>query len=261
MQSFNIDFPLILMAAVLIAGLISLIDILFFAKKRKQNNGKMSLLVEYSRSFFPVLLLVLIIRSFLFQPYRVPTGSLEPTVLPGDFIAVNQYAYGLRLPVLGTKILSINEPKKGDIALFYWPVDPKMIFVKRVVGTPGDKLEYKNKILYVNGEEMKQTPLGMAENIEPGRKPIPVEKRRENLVGVEHDIFVLKEGGWTGEGKYEVPEGYYFMMGDNRDFSDDSRAWGLVPDSALIGKAFGIILSWDSNNTNIRWNRSFNSLN
>lgn len=261
MEGFNIDFPFILVVAVIFAGVVSLIDVLFFAKKRRKNDSRMPIIIEYSRSFFPVLLLVLIIRSFIFQPYRVPTGSLEPTVLPGDFIAVSQYAYGLRLPVLGTKILPINEPKKGDIALFYWPVNPKIIFVKRVVGTPGDKLEYKNKILYVNGEEMKQTSLGMAENIEPGRLPIPVEKRRENLMGVEHDIFVLKDGGWTGEGKYEVPEGHYFMMGDNRDFSDDSRSWGLVPENALIGKAFAILLSWDSNNTTVRTDRFFKSLN
>ena len=141
MEGFNIDFPLILVVAVIFAGVLSLIDVLFFAKKRKKNDSRMPLIVDYSRSFFPVLLLVLIIRSFIFQPYRVPTGSLEPTVLPGDFIAVSQYAYGLRLPVLGTKILPISEPKKGDIALFYWPVNPKIMFVKSVFGTPGHNLE------------------------------------------------------------------------------------------------------------------------
>lgn len=258
-MNLSVDFPFILTSLVLLSGIISLIDILFLAKKRAASGKKMSWIVEYSRSFFLVLFLVWVIRSFIFQPYRVPTGSLEPTILPGDFIAVSQFSYGLRLPVIHTKILNIGEPKTGQIVLFRWPVNSSILFVKRVIGTPGDHVIYKNKVLYINGKEMKQTYVGKGFDIEPGEKSRPVIIKQENLNGAKHLIQLAAKGGETENFDIIVPKGMYFMMGDNRDDSDDSRMWGFVPEQNLVGEAFGIWMSWDSRAKwgvhKIRWSR------
>ena len=257
MNSISIDFPLILSLLVILTGIIALIDALFLAKKRReQGKKKLPLVIEYSRSFFPVLLIVLLIRSFLIQPYRVPTGSLEPTIMPGDFIAVNQFAYGLRLPVLNYKIVPIGEPKRGDIALFRYPKDPKMIFVKRVIGLPGDHIVYKNKVLSVNGKTMRQYTLGKALDIEPTRGyPIPVLIKMEDFYGIKHEIYQFEQGGDYTSHNIVVPKGCYFMMGDNRDDSNDSRYWGCVPERNLVGKAFLIWMSWNSEKHGVRWHR------
>lgn len=249
----NWNFPLILTLAVIITGIISLIDVLFFAKKR-QPAQKPTFLIEYSRSLFPVLLIVLVIRSFIVQPFRVPTGSLEPTVLPGDFIAVNQFAYGLRLPVLNTKVIAVGEPKVGEIAVFRWPVNPDIDFVKRVIGVPGDHIVYKDKVLYINGKEATQTYIGMATDIEPTGN-IAVKEYQEDLNGVKHNIIINPNGGEMQDIDVTVPAGNYFMMGDNRDNSDDSRDWGFVPESNLIGKGAMIWMSWDSQAHTVRWHR------
>jgi len=230
-----------------------LIDLIVFSKKRKQSGNAAGWLVEYSRAFFPVLLAVLLIRSFLVQGFRVPTGSLKPTVLPGDLIAVNQYAYGLRLPVIHKKFYSVGEPKRGEIAVFRYPPDPNQTYVKRVVGVPGDKIAYKNKILYVNGKEIPQSGNGMVVDHENGNF-VMVEKRLEKLNGVIHSIY-LRPNRYARDFEREVPPGYYFMMGDNRDNSADSRDWGFVPEENLIGKAFGIWMSWDSNQHRVRFER------
>jgi signal peptidase I len=251
----HFDLPLILTLLVLVTGLTALIDIIFFAKKRQARNGKHPLIVELSRSFFPALLLVWIIRSFIIQPYRVPTGSLEPTVLPGDFIAVKQFSYGLHLPVVNFKVMHVGEPKRGDIALFYWPIDTSKLFVKRVIGLPGDHVVYKDKTLTINGQEMTQKSLGKAFEIEPDGLS-EVDRKLENLTGITHEIFVKPEMmNLDNEVDVTVPDGHYFMMGDNRDDSDDSRRWGFVPERYLIGKAFGIWMSWDSLDHRIRWER------
>ncbi len=232
----GLDFPLILTVAVIITGVIALIDILFFAKKRTAQQ-KPNFIFEYSRSLFPVLLIVLVIRSFIIQPFRVPTGSLEPTVMPGDFIAVNQFAYGLRLPVLNTKIIPVGEPKTGDIVVFRWPVDTRIDFVKRVIGVPGDRISYRNKVLFVNGKEAMQTLVGQSVDVEPNGN-VSVQEYEENLNGVKHDILINPNGGETQDFDVLVPPGRYFMMGDNRDNSADSRDWGFVPEENLIGKGF-----------------------
>ena len=249
-----IDFAFILTLCVLITGIISLIDILFWARKRKKD-AKQPIIIEYSRSFFPVLLIVLLIRSFLIQPYRVPSGSLQPTVLPGDFIAVSQFAYGLRLPVLNYKIIKIGEPKRGDIALFRWPDNPSIVFIKRVVGIPGDHIVYRNRILRINGKIADQKLIGSTLDIEPDSVPVPVQDKIENLLGVKHHIFLREVSGDMGTVDTIVPKGFYFMMGDNRDASDDSRYWGFVPEENLIGKALVIWMSWDGEDHNIRWHR------
>jgi signal peptidase I len=251
----NVNFPLILVIATFLTGLIYLIDVLLLAKRRKKSNKKMPWWVDYARSFFPVLLIVLVIRSFIVQPFRVPTGSLEPTVLPNDFVAVNQFAYGLRLPVLNTKILSIGEPKRGDIVVFRYPIDPKVDYVKRMIGVPGDHVVYKNKILTINGKEMSQRFLHKGMDFEPPDVYIPVDVKEEDLSGIKHEILVRREGGNWGRVDLVVPEGQYFVMGDNRDNSADSRYWGFVPEENLIGKAFLIWLSWDSTRHWVRWSR------
>jgi signal peptidase I len=253
----NYDFPFFLTLLVISTGVLTFIDKFFFAKKREMAGKKQPWYFDYARSFFPALLIVLIIRSFIVQPYRVPTGSLEPTVMPGDFIVVQQYAYGLRLPVLQKKILATAEPKRGDIALFYYPEDTAVRFVKRVIGLPGDHIVYKNKVLTINGKEMKQVVIGPDLNEDPGELPQPVIRKREYLDGVVHDIFISKDRGWFQEVDVTVPAGHYFMMGDNRDSSADSRYWGSVPEEYLIGRAFAVWLSWDTNKTTLRWHRMF----
>jgi signal peptidase I len=250
------DFPLILTVIVLVSGFIYLLDVLFFAKKRKANGiVKPPLIIEYSRSFFPALLIVLAIRSFVIQPYRVPTGSLEPTILPGDFIIVNQFAYGLKLPVLNTRIKKIGEPKLGDIVLFWFPKNTSIVLVKRVIGLPGDDIVYKDKVLTINGKKATQEKLGTALDLE-GDVSVPAELRKEILPnGVAHEIFVKEGVNEDVNFEIKVPPNHYFMMGDNRDGSDDSRDWGFVPEENLIGQAFGIWMSWDSQVNTIRWSR------
>jgi signal peptidase I len=249
------DFPFILTSLTILSGLLALIDIIFFAPNRKKTNKKQPLIFEYARSFFPMLLIVLIIRSFIIQPYRVPSGSLSPTVLPGDFIAVNQFAYGLRLPVINYKIVPIGEPRRGDIVLFRWPENPKLIFVKRVVGLPGDRLAYHDKVLEINGIKAQQQFLHKDLSVDPNKPPTPVLRKLEDLLGIKHQIFIHEVGGQTQNFNIIVPEGQYFMMGDNRDDSDDSRYWGFVPEENLIGKAFLIWMSLDAKNYKIRWTR------
>lgn len=257
----NFDFPFILVCLTAVSGVIWLLDVLFFARKRQPvftADGKLKypLLVDYARSFFPVLLIVLLIRSFLFQPFRVPTGSLEPTVVPGDFLFVNMFNYGLRLPVWNTKILNVSEPKRGDIMLFRWPVNQHWDFVKRVIGVPGDRISYINKVLYVNGVEAKQTPIGEATDSDDSHlNSWPVKVVEEDLNGIKHKIFIRPDRPAEDFKDLVVPPGHYFMMGDNRDSSNDSRYWGFVPNNNIIGKALYVWLSWDSVNHKVRWER------
>jgi len=256
----RLNFPITLTFITLITGVIALVDQLFFYRRRKRSGAEPNLVTDNARAFFPVLLIVWIIRSFIIQPYHVPTGSLEPTVMPGDLIAVNQYVYGLRFPGFNFKLVNTGEPKIGDIALFYFPIDPNIIYVKRVIGTPGDHIVYRNKVLYINGKEATQQSLGLSKDIEPDQQPILVELKQENLAGVKHQILLQPEGGEDQDFDLVVPEGMYFMMGDNRDNSGDSRVWGFVPEHNLIGKAISIIASWDATNHRLRLNRFFKSL-
>src|SRR6185312_12036749 len=181
----NFDFELLLTLAVFVTGFIALVDQIFFIRKRKQSAAKMPILIEYARSFFPILLIVLLLRSFLIEPFRIPTGSDKPTLLIGDFIAANKFIYGLRLPVTHTKIFTIKEPQTGDIVLLRYPIDPAMNFIKRVIGKPGDRVSYVNKVLYINGQAATQQYVGRAvDNDEEGQR-WPVEIKQENLAGVK----------------------------------------------------------------------------
>jgi len=198
-------------------------------------------IVEYAKSFFPILLLVLVIRSFLFEPFRIPSESMMPTLFKGDFIFVNKFAYGLRLPVLNTKILKIGEPKHGDVVVFRLPSDPSIDYIKRVVGLPGDVVEYEDssKQLKINGQPVEMQLLGAYEG-----EPFTTIGR-EKLGEHDHQLLV-RRGAVSRGGRYVVPPGGYFMMGDNRDNSRDSRFEGVefVPEENLVGRAVGIWMNW-----------------
>ena len=244
----NFAFWLVVLS--LVSGVIYALDVIFWAKKRGSLQ-KPSRIIEYSRSFFPVFLIVLLLRSFLIEPFRIPSGSLEPTLLVGDFLAVNKFAYGLRLPVLETKILSIANPKTGDITVFRWPPDPSFDYIKRVIGVPGDKVVYHDKVLTINGKEMKQTFIEYTTDDSSGKT---VAKYEENLNGIKHAIFVRPDVSAV-DFEVEVPANHYFMMGDNRDDSADSRFWGFVDDKYLRGKAFLVWMSWNSKTDMVRWSK------
>lgn len=258
----HFNFELILFYATLITGVISLFDIFVLAPRRKSidKEKKLPMIIDYSRSFFPILLLVFLLRSFLFEPFRIPSPSLEPTLLTGDFILVNKFSYGLRLPVLHYKVFSNNEPNRGDIMVFRWPPNPSVNFIKRVIGLPGDQISYINKELYINGQKIPQTFLNdsLVEG-ENGMEWKALEKE-EDLLGRKHKIYIDLAKDSRDYNYITVPPGMYFVMGDNRDDSADSRFWGFVPEENIVGKAILVWLSWDSNKTNVRWNRIGNSI-
>jgi signal peptidase I len=262
----NFDFATILVLLTFLSGLIWLLDNLFFAKKRtrlaettgsQEEAGVQSglpLIVDYAKSFFPIFLFVLVLRSFIVEPFRIPSASMMPTLLIGDFILVNKYNYGIRLPVINSKIISNGTPMRGDIIVFRYPENPSIPFIKRVVGLPGDHIAYYDKTLYVNDVPMKQTIIGPYGASGSGSIMNGVSHRVEDLEIVEHDILVDIDR-YSREVEGIVPEGHYFVLGDNRDNSKDSRYWGFVPDDNLIGRAFMIWMNWDFRNGGIQWNR------
>lgn len=269
----HFDFPTFLVLATFATGLIWLIDAIFFAKKRRlridAKASKEPLIVEYSRSFFPVILIVLILRSFIVEPFRIPSGSMMPTLLVGDFILVNKFTYGIRLPVLNKKIVENNNPQRGDVVVFKYPQNPTLDYIKRVVGAPGDQIHYQNKTLFVNGVPQQQTPIGVYQGIGSGAHETGTLRNVEQLGNVEHDVLVnpmTPDFGYGCQvlqrGPITVPDNHYFVMGDNRDNSNDSRCWGLVPEENLVGKAFGIWMNWDGNKEGfpISWGRIGNSI-
>jgi signal peptidase I len=268
----NFDFPTLLVAATLFTGLAWAADALVWAPRRGRTARQLErqgmspesrevaavlkepTWIEYCKSFFPVILAVLLLRSFLVEPFRIPSGSMMPTLLVGDFILVNKYAYGIRLPVLNTKIVDIGEPRRGDVVVFRYPKDPSVDYIKRVVGLPGDRIGYYNKILHINGEPIAQVPAGVYVGKGSGVSMSGAGKRQEQLGDVQHQILVMPRTPGL-EGEYVVPDNEYFVMGDNRDNSNDSRYWGPVPEQNLVGKAFRIWMNWDSANGGIEWDR------
>lgn len=261
----SFDFPAILTIVVVFTGVVSFVDLLYRKFCPTANKSTKPVFIDYCRSFFPVLLIVFVIRSFIVQPYRVPSGSLEPTVVPGDLILVSQFSYGLHLPVWYTRIMPVGEPKRGQIALFYWPVNKKVTFVKRVIGLPGDRISYVNKVLFINGKEATQTLVGTSTDTGNSGESWKVNVYEENLNGIKHKIYVCPASSTNCPGSETknfynliVPEGNYLMMGDNRDNSDDSRDWGFVPENDFIGRALFIFMSWNSDGDvahKIRWSR------
>ncbi|MBA2709700.1 MAG: signal peptidase I [Tatlockia sp.] len=244
------NFALILVILSLVSGIIYLLDILFWSKNRDPEH-KPNKLIEYSRSFFPVFFLVLLLRSFLIEPFRIPSGSLEPTLLVGDFLAVNKFAYGFRLPVWEKKVIPVSNPKTGEIVVFRWPPDPSFDYIKRTIGVPGDKISYHNKVLTINGKVMKQTFIEYTTDESSGKA---VAKYSEDLNGVKHDIYIRPDVA-PENFDVTVPTGQYFMMGDNRDDSADSRFWGFTSDEYLRGKAFIVWMSWNGITDSVRGSR------
>lgn len=256
------DFSALLVLLTVVSGLIWALDAWYLAPRRREAlalegldpetaEDKTPLLVDYARSFFPVFLIVLLLRSFLVEPFRIPSASMMPTLLIGDFILVNKYNYGIRLPVINTKLVELGMPARGDIAVFRYPEQPEIPYIKRVVGLPGDQISYRNKTLFINGEAVPRTEIGRYEASGAGRGMRGALLYAENLQGVEHDILI-DPGRPALRVDTEVPEGHYFVVGDNRDHSSDSRFWGYVPDENLIGRAFLIWLHWDAG---VDWSR------
>lgn len=265
----HFDFSAFLVLAAFITGIVWLLDILSFRRRRLENNRMHiesdadylhePVIIEYARSFFPVILLVLILRSFLFEPFKIPSGSMMPTLLIGDFILVNKFAYGVRLPVVEWEVIDTGKPEHGDPAVFRFPDDPSMDYIKRVIGLPGDEIAYINKTLAINGSKVDKFEKGeyMGEGSELYDSSTVVFEER---IG-QHQFDTLEQTRKLGvEGITIVPDGHYFVMGDNRDNSNDSRYWGFVPVENLVGRADRVWMSWDSENMRIRWARVGNKI-
>jgi len=264
----DIDFPLILVILVFGSGLIWLLDAIFLAPGRRrivadlqdkypqwqeESNGQSAkyraqvadsasepLVVEYAKSFFPVLLVVFVLRSFLVEPFQIPSSSMVPTLEVGDYILVNKYTYGIRLPVVRTKVLALNEPKRGDVMVFFPPHMNQTYYIKRVIGLPGDTITYRNKRLAVNGVSLEEESLAVL--------PEGSSRYRVGLesLGEARHLVQVNEVRPARDFSVKVKPGHYFMMGDNRDNSSDSRIWGQVPEKDIVGKAFAVWMHWDS---------------
>ena len=269
-----VDFSLMLVVVGLVSGIIWGADQLFFARRRRQaavsagtpaEQVREPIAVEYARSFFPVIILVLVIRSFLFEPFRIPSDSMMPTLFDGDFIFVSKYSYGLRLPVTNTLVFATGTPQRGDVIVFRLPPNPKINYIKRLVGLPGDRIRVdENNQLYVNGKAMPQTP----GPVYTGPKQdlwnyTGVPTAFEQLDAKRHQIMFANGSVKTGE--WVVPAGNYFFMGDNRNNSKDSRwldepdAPGFVPEQNLVGKAVRIWLNLDTRDGPL-WRRVGNKI-
>jgi len=282
------DFALILFVLLVVTGAVWLLDLAYLRSRRRQRGAAAMAIfdanptgvgtfeaarlrqqaydeahrvpwwIEYCVSFFPVILFVFVLRSFVVEPFRIPSGSMLPTLENGDLILVNKFEYGLRLPIIDKKVLPIGEPKRGDVLVFRYPVDPSVDYIKRVVGVPGDVVLYQNKTLYINGQEIQHTRDG--DYFEPDRSAY-VGRYSEQLGTVKHDILLNKQARqdfmpisdypyrnhceYLGNGvRCTVPPGHYFMMGDNRDNSLDSRYWGFVPEQNIVGRAFFIWMNF-----------------
>ncbi len=286
MQAILNNFALILFILTIVTGIIWCLDKFYFAKQRRAKaadalaeydakqarlaaegivpdlNGrdelektllKQPLWIEYTGSFFPVIAAVFFLRSFLWEPFKIPSSSMLPTLQSGDMILVNKYTYGIRLPVLGTKVISLNDPQRGDVVVFKYPRNPSLDYIKRVVGVPGDRVVYRNKQLTVNGIAATYRPLSDYLDGERLTYSKHYEESSDKTHGILNDMvappyvqnpdaFAYREMcSYNVEGfACTVPKGHYFVMGDNRDNSLDSRYWGFVPDRNLVGRAFFI---------------------
>ena len=240
------NFALFLLILLLVTGAVWLLDIAVLRKGRSVE-AKQPWWVEYSISFFPVILIVFLLRSFLVEPFKIPSGSMIPTLLIGDFILVNKFAYGLRLPITNHKFIGIGEPKRGDVVVFHPPQHPDQDWIKRVIGVPGDTVAYHDDTVFVNGKPLRYASDGRYVGKGQGEDATGARLLTEDLPGRPHPVLERDDRPFfiQGEGEWKVPPGEYFVMGDNRDNSEDSRFWGFLPESDLRGKAFLIWMNWD----------------
>lgn len=248
---FHITLPLILTLAVCSTGTIWLLDAFVIAHFRKgviatNYNSDLSLhpkiisAINFSKKYFFAFLLIFIVRSFLFEPCKIPSVSMSPTLNDGDYILVNKFSYGLRLPVLDKKLLSIGTPERGDVMIFRPPHIPHRYYIKRVIGLPGDRIAINNNILSINGHVLNRTHEKLLDH--PSHRKSSVETIGEKEV----EIYTFVQPSFFGRsGAWVVPDGNYFVMGDNRDESSDSRDWGFVPDDLIVGKATAVWMYWD----------------
>jgi signal peptidase I len=251
-----LNFALFLLILLVVTGGVWLLD-LALLRARRAHDAKQPWWVEYSISFFPVILIVFLLRSFLVEPFKIPSSSMVPTLLVGDFILVNKYTYGIRLPVVNRKIVELGRPDRGDVMVFRFPEDPSLDYIKRVIGVPGDRVEYRNKRLSIND---KPVPLRQVDDYLSKERMQFSRRYIETVNGVGHEILLDDDAPaalmparafpHAGNCNYNssglactVPPGHYFVMGDNRDNSSDSRVWGFVPDENIVGKAFFIWLN------------------
>jgi signal peptidase I len=288
------NLALLLFGAMVVTGVIWCLDVFVLAKQRrakadaalaeydaryakltadgiKLDNGNRAVLeasilrqptwVEYSGSFFPVIALVFVLRSFLFEPFKIPSSSMVPTLLVGDLILVNKFDYGIRLPIVNKKIIEVGNPQRGDVMVFKYPKDPSQDYIKRVIGVPGDKITYENKRLTVNGQPVEYVPM---DDYLDDERPVYHKQFLEKLPNVPHRILNMDGARTLHLSAVEefphhenctylydkftciVPEGNYFMMGDNRDNSADSRYWGFVPDQNIVGKAVFVWMNFSN---------------
>ncbi len=258
-------FAIFMLVILLVSGLIWLLDILVLHKRRQSAFGAVPdpWYVEYSKSFFPVILLVFMVRSFIVEPFKIPSGSMMPTLLAGDYILVNKFTYGLRVPILNSVFYPVSLPQRGDVFVFHYPPDTSIDYIKRVVGLPGDKIQYRDKQLTINGKVINLDfvqPYQYALNVNdesgnPREVEVTASRLSEQLESVKHDVLIhdIMNQYSPGSPGYRlmqgetitVPEGEYFAMGDNRDNSSDSRVWGFVSERHLVGKAFFIWFNFD----------------
>jgi signal peptidase I len=251
-----LNFALFLLILLVVTGGVWALE-LALLRNRRAHDAKQPWWVEYSISFFPVILIVFLLRSFLVEPFKIPSSSMVPTLLVGDFILVNKYTYGIRLPVVNRKIVELGRPDRGDVMVFRFPEDPSLDYIKRVIGVPGDRVEYRNKRLSING---KPVPLRQVDDYLSKERMQFSRRYIEMVNGVGHEILLdddapaalMPARGFPHAGNCNynssglactVPPGHYFVMGDNRDNSSDSRVWGFVPDENIVGKAFFIWLN------------------
>ncbi|MDB6042218.1 MAG: Signal peptidase [Gammaproteobacteria bacterium] len=276
----RLDFSAVLFGITVLTGVVWLLDAVVLQRRRAaaaRAAGKDPALirepgtVDYARSFFPVALVVLVLRSFIFEPFRIPSDSMMPTLLDGDFIIVNKYAYGLRLPVINRKIVAVGSPQRGDVVVFRYPLDPSVNYIKRLVGLPGDHVEVRNDKITVNGQPVPFKVLGLYNdgcyvNFQLAQEqlgghthqamlcPVPLDVSPAPLPGCNrkevrgYNCSDAQSAAMFAEPQVfsrVVPPGQYLMMGDNRDNSEDGRVWGFVPEQNLVGKATRIWFNWD----------------
>ncbi len=252
MHQVDINWEFWIVSATLLSGFIILVYGLI-NKITGQKKQPEPAILDFAKSFFPVLLFVVILRSFVAEPFRIPSGSMIPTLEIGDFILVKKYAYGIRLPVIHTKILDTGEPKRGDVVVFRYPPQPEINYIKRLIGLPGDTIEFtQDKKLLINGKAVKLTrKQGIENKPEPESTAIQYVERLPGISNKPVKHMLRYEPGVSSPrlvGKWTVPAGHYFMMGDNRDHSADSRIWGFVPETDLVGKASLVWMHWNWQN-------------